>query len=1477
MPPVPPAPGFVTFGTGMSSSLTGSGSGTLQINYGAHTGSMPRTATIRIVTTGDGTPDDTTITLVQAGPHTIDVSRSRYDTTSASDDIFPLITIGGGATGWEATVVPPVPPATGFVTFGTGMSSTLTGSGSGTLQINYGENTGSMSRTATIRIVTTGDGTPDDTTITLFQLGPHNIDVSRALYDTTAAAGVVFPRIIIGGGVTGWEATVTTGTGFVNLGTTTATTLTGSGSGTLQINYGEHTGTYLVSRTATIRIVTTGDGMPEDTTITLTQAGVHTIDVSRVLYDTTAAAGVVSPQVIIGGGATGWEATVVPPVPPAPGFVTFGTGMSSSLTGSGSGTLQINYGEHTGSMPRTATIRIVTTGDGASEDTTITLIQAGVHTIDVFRARYDTTAAAGTIRPVITIGGGAGGWEASVPAGSFASFPSGSVGSASGVLEIDYLMHSGTMSRTTTITVTTTGDGTSVSETITLTQAGIHTVTAAPNSHTVTAAAGNVSSTITIGGGAGGWEATVTTGGGFVSLGAGMASSVTGNASGSLQINYANYTGTSDRTATITIMTTGDGASVSTTIMLTQEGVHTVTAVPDSHTVTEAMGNVSSTITIGGGATGWQASVPSGTFITVNPAPVTGSGSLSIDYDQNIGVERTGTITITTTGDGTTVTTTIMLTQAGGAPTITASPMSFTVDNTRGTSTTMITIGGGATGWSAVSNDAFITVSAGLVTGSGSLDINYDENIGVERIGTVTITTDGGTGTEMVVVTLTQSGPPAGISASPSSFPSEANTSGSVTTRITLSGGAESWTAAISDNAFITGINPTTAMASDGPTDVTITYAANTGLSRTGTVTFTTVGGTGTATAEVTVAQEGAAPQLSVSTIPSDLTVILGTEAGTIEVSIDIGGGAEGWTAISFDDFISLSEASGTGDGTFTITYSENTDATRNGTVRVTSVGGTGNSVTVDIIFRQLGGTIRGDLMLGALEDITEEVKAATRIEGALVIGDRTTGTDISNTHLSELSVEVITGDLILKDTKLTELNAFESLTHIIGRMEISANSRLISIEGFAALKSVRGSLSIVENLTPASVSGFPSLTSIGGDFSISSASSVSGFDAFIGVGGSFSISSTNSLSGFDVLRSIGSDFSISGNGLTSISEFASLTSVGKDFRISNNPMLTSISAFEALGSIKGNFWVDDNALLASISGFTSLVRIEGRLQIGGLTSGDNPELTSLPDFSNLRAIGGFIGAGRAPILIRRNQKLANCCGVVPFLETVLSNGYALGGNGMADIGDNATGCAMVEEVISRCGLPTVSVVTTPANLTTVLGIEAGMIAAAIEIGGSATGWAASTTDAFISFGNSRESAARGEGDGTLMITYTANAEAGTRTGTISIIPTGGGAIIAARTLTLTQLGLASIFGVDQEEKGDIKLYPNPVTDRLYIQGLQEKTMIHVSALNGISVRAALLTPEDSSIYLGDLPRGTYVVRAESRKRPSSSHLVVVE
>ena len=122
---------------------------------------------------------------------------------------------------------------------------------------------------------------------------------------------------------------------------------------------------------------------------------------------------------------------------------------------------------------------------------------------------------------------------------------------------------------------------------------------------------------------------------------------------------------------------------------------------------------------------------------------------------------------------------------------------------------------------------------------------------------------------------------------------------------------------------------------------------------------------------------------------------------------------------------------------------------------------------------------------LNRSEQITDRIRNATRIDGNLTITDGTEGTDIDNDDLSRFQVQEITGDLTIRSTTITNLNAFNSLTRVGGALIIGGidqnqgNGVLVSMSGFDALQTIGGRLYMEENDALVNITAFRSLTTI--------------------------------------------------------------------------------------------------------------------------------------------------------------------------------------------------------------------------------------------------------------------------------------------------------------------------------------------------------------------------------------------------------------
>ena len=177
------------------------------------------------------------------------------------------------------------------------------------------------------------------------------------------------------------------------------------------------------------------------------------------------------------------------------------------------------------------------------------------------------------------------------------------------------------------------------------------------------------------------------------------------------------------------------------------------------------------------------------------------------------------------------------------------------------------------------------------------------------------------------------------------------------------------------------------------------------------------------------------------------------------------------------------------------------------------------------------------------------------------------------------------------------------------------------------------------------------------------------------------------------------------------------------------------------------------------------------------------------------------------------------------------------------------------------------------------LPVESGSASLTVDVRGGAEGWIAREgrdPEEFVSdvtdAGGDRE---------LLTFTFTANESVRAREATITISTTGFGASIS-RTLELTQAVAedletsAALLGVASSAEG-LVLYPNPASDRLHIGGLRADALVRISTLGGLVAQSAAVTANSSSIDVGGLPRGAYIVVIESGEAVLSRRLVIIE
>ena len=928
---------------------------------------LSRMDTVVITTVeGTGVLKDTVIVTQQEAPPTLmltseDTDTIVYNENTASNILF---TVGGGATGWRAVVIDG-DSGNNFVM----LDKTSGSAGLDTIKVTTLNENVRLSRMDTVVITTVeGTGVLKDTVIVTQAGAPPMLDVSiptlqEGSNDTTIAYNAMMTDIDIitfevGGGATGWWATVIDGDGNDFL-TLSSDTTGNAGTATISVTSRENSGK---ARMDTIVITTVGGfGNPLKDTIVITQAAgpptlMLTSDVDETIaYDAETASDITFE---VGGGASGWMAEVIDRDANANNFVM----LDKTFGSAGSDTIKVAVSDNMG-LSRIDTIKITTDGGTGELDTMISITQEEVPTLSVDISSFSLGHDEGDVQNiVVTSGGSATGWTASSDS-TFVVFTTSS-GVSGGSATFTLSSNDTGSERTAEIVITTEGSlGTAVTETVTITQEEAPTLSVDNSSFTLghdVVGAQNIM--VSVGGSATEWNAT-TPDSAFVTI----TTSNGGNGDNATFTISSNDTG-SERTAEIVITTDGSTGSDSTvTVMITQEAAPTLSVDNSSFSLGHDEGDAQNiVVTSGGSATGWTASSDS-TFVVFTTLSGVSGGSATFTLSSNdTGSERAAEIVITTEGSlGTAVTETVTITQEESPTLMLSTPTTVDIDyNVTAEQTITFDVGGSATGWD--SDTVYSPVGTGFITltlpmnnaETGTVTVEAKpttENAGAARSVTITFYTTGQLGDSVTAqVTITQGAAPNSPMLMGLSFRSgdtvriEHNDSTTVTNiGFTAGGNATGWTAS-SDNSFVT-LSSMSGNSTDPVMLMATLTGMNRGVERSATITISTSGpGTSPATATLTITQGGAAPMLSVSTMAVD--TIGHDDVSSQTITFGVGGGAMGWMASSDQSFVTLEDTTGDSgtniDVEATFVDANTTGAARTAIITITTRGGTGDAET---------------------------------------------------------------------------------------------------------------------------------------------------------------------------------------------------------------------------------------------------------------------------------------------------------------------------------------------------------------------------------------------------------------------------------------------------------------------------------------------------------------------------------------------------
>ncbi len=383
-------------------------------------------------------------------------------------------------------------------------------------------------------------------------------------------------------------------------------------------------------------------------------------------------------------------------------------------------------------------------------------------------------------------------------------------------------------------------------------------------------------------------------------------SPVSGSGNSTLTATYTENTTTVSRVGTITIKDSG----ITRTVTVTQAaGPVRLTVTPSDRPVPYTSGSTTFTVTSN---VNWSSS-DDVSWLTLNLSGGTGNATLIASYTENTAAsQRTATITVTGGIPGyTQLTRTVTVTQAG-KPTLTVTPSDRQVSNNSGSVPFYVTSN---VSWNVTDHSSWLTVSPISGSGNGTLTATYSANSsGDPRVGTITVT-DG----EIVnTVSVTQSGTELYVSPANRSV---SNTSGKTSFTVTSNA---SWS--VSDNVSWLTVSPTKG-SGNGTLDAAFTenISAN---ERTGTITVTSGG----IIAKATVTQ-APAPLLITSPFELHVSYLSGSTTFTIISNVS-------WNITDNASWLTINPISGSKDGSFTATYTMNTNTSqRIGTIVVTGGG----------------------------------------------------------------------------------------------------------------------------------------------------------------------------------------------------------------------------------------------------------------------------------------------------------------------------------------------------------------------------------------------------------------------------------------------------------------------------------------------------------------------------------------------------------
>lgn len=519
--------------------------------------------------------------------------------------------------------------------------------------------------------------------------------------------------------------------------------------------------------------------------------------------------------------------------------------------------------------------------------------------------------------------------------------------------------------------------------------------------------------------------------------------------------------------------------------------------------------------------------------------------------------------------------------------------------------------------------------------------------------------------------------------------------------------------------------------------------------------------------------------------------------------------------------------------------------------------------------------TINGDITVTGA-DITNlgPLQNIESINGKLTIQNNPALPSLSGLHNLTTAKHL----LIYTNDLLTDLTGLEKLKSVSGTTHIRYNKGLVNLQGLDSL-AFANTFYITNNDSLTNLSGLGSLETVSDILAIGTNKSLASFN---GLNSLTTVSRINigendaltDFSGLEKLTSVTYQMHVSSNkNLTSLNGLTSLNYLSEAY-ITDNDLMPSLSGLE---SVRGVYWlvVGENAGLTSLTGLNNLISatnlvirnnelltdlsgLDNLTNVGWLQISGNAKLTSLSRLGAGTNTGRTGSNGRVAALtigglaITNNVQLTTCAisAVCAFIST---NTATISGNGF--------GCETQAAVQIACSA-------LPVTLTDFKAIAEGSTAllqwATTDERNSAVFEIEHSLDA-VTWYRAGEQNAKGESN--TLVNYQ----------WVHLTPAGGSNYYRLKMKDLdgsyAYSGIVSL-GFDKAGKVPAIVYPNPVSDLLFVENSKEIILLRIISGEGKTVYETSSVPD--ALRIRKLAAGMYQVHITRQSGVVQTQRIVV-